>query len=113
MRLKLSKYYLFFFVNQLNFIIESIDAFYFVNNGVVHKALLVKEKGGNVVYKLFIVNVVSMHLSATWQFWPFQRLWTGIFWGRGGLWIELQEGVEVAQVGGKSPGVGGSRLLST
>ena len=45
--------------------IESIDAFNFVNNVVVYKALLVKEKGGKVVYKIFVVNVVSMHLSAT------------------------------------------------
>ena len=36
--------------------------FYFVNNVV--KALLVKEKGAKV-YKIFIVNVVSMHLSVT------------------------------------------------
>ena len=73
------KYYLFFFVNQLLFfIIESIDAFYFVNN-VVYKDLLIKERGSKVVYKIFIVVVsrgskvvykifivvVSMHLSAT------------------------------------------------
>ena len=63
------------------FIIESVDAFYFVNNVVVYKALLAKEKGGKVVYKIFIVNVVSKHLSVTWQFWPFQRPWTGISWG--------------------------------
>ena len=31
--------YLFFFVNQLLFIIESMDAFYFINNVVVYKAL--------------------------------------------------------------------------
>ena len=45
--------------------LKLIDAFYFVNNVVIYKALLVKEKGGKVVYKIFIVNVVSMHLSAT------------------------------------------------
>ena len=44
---------------------ESIDAFYSVSNVVVYKALLVKEKGGKVVQKVFIVNVVSMQLSAT------------------------------------------------
>ena len=46
------------------FVIESIDAFYFVNNVVVYKVLLVQGKGGKLVYKTFIVNVVSMHLSA-------------------------------------------------
>ena len=25
---------------------------------------------GKFVYKIFILNVVSMHLSATWKFWP-------------------------------------------
>ena len=44
------------------FIIESKDAFYFVNNVVVYKALLVKENGSKVVHKIFIVNVVSMHM---------------------------------------------------
>ena len=42
--------------------IESIDAFNFVNNVVVYKALLVKEKGDKLVYKIFILNIVSMHL---------------------------------------------------
>ena len=58
-----------------------IDAFYFVNNAIVYKAFLVKEKNGKVVYEIFIVNVVSMHLSATWQFPPFQRPWTRISLG--------------------------------
>ena len=57
-----------------------------------------------------------MHLSATWQFWPFQRLWTGISWrrdwegggGRGGLWIELRWGV--SRSGGKSQEVRGSKV---
>ena len=43
------------------FIIELIDTFYFVNNVVVYRAVLVKEKGGKVFYKIFIVNIVSMH----------------------------------------------------
>ena len=47
------------------FIIESIDPLYFVNNVVVYKALLIKKMCGKVVYKIFIVNVISMHLSAT------------------------------------------------
>ena len=51
----------------------------------MYKPLLVKEKGGKVVCKMVIVDVVSMHLSATWQFQPFQRPWTGIFWGAYGL----------------------------
>ena len=50
------------------FVTESIDAFYFVNNVVVCKALLVKGKGGKLVYKIFIVNVVFMHLPATDNF---------------------------------------------
>ena len=84
------------------FITESIDAFSFVDNVVIYKALLVKEKSGKVVYKIFIINIVSMHLSATWQFWPFQRAWTRISWGgrRGGFWIELQWGGGEWRVGG-------------
>ena len=58
-----------------------IDAFYFINNAIVYKAFLIKEKDGKVVYEIFIVNVVSMHLSATWQFPPFQRPWTRISLG--------------------------------
>ena len=50
------------------FVIESIDAFYFVNNAVAYKALLVQRKGGKLVCRIFIVNVVSIHLSATQQF---------------------------------------------
>ena len=41
-----------------------MDVFHFVNN-VVYRALLMKEKGGKVVYKILIVNVVSIHLPAT------------------------------------------------
>ena len=48
------------------FVIESIHAFYFINNIVLYKV-------SKLVYRIFIVNVVSMHLSATWQFLPFQR----------------------------------------
>ena len=51
----------------------------------MYKPLLVKEKGGKVVCKMVIVDVVSIHLSATWQFQPLQRPWTGIFWGAYGL----------------------------
>ena len=53
MRLKLS-ITCFSSLNNYYFIIESIDAFYFVNNIVVYKALLLKVKGGKVVYKIFI-----------------------------------------------------------
>ena len=59
------KYTCFSLSTNYYFIIESIDTFYFVNNLVVYKALLVKEKSGKVVYKVLIVDVVSMHLSAT------------------------------------------------
>ena len=62
------KYYFFSFVNQVLlvffcepitslYIIGSIGAFYFVNNAVVYKGLLVKEKGDKVVYKILIVNL--------------------------------------------------------
>ena len=44
--------------------IESIRAFFF-NNVAVYKALLVKGKGGKLVYNIFIVNVVSIHLPAS------------------------------------------------
>ena len=33
--------------------------FYFVDNVVVYKALLVQGKGGKLVYKIFIVNIIS------------------------------------------------------
>ena len=39
-----------------------------------------------------IENVVSMHLSATWQFWPFQRSWCDISCGC--LWIQLHCGLD-------------------
>ena len=39
-----------------------------VNNVVVYKALLVEGKGGKLVYKVFIINTGSMHLSATLTF---------------------------------------------
>ena len=48
--------------------IESVDAFYFVNNNVVYKALLASGKGVKLVYKISIVNVASMHLSENQQF---------------------------------------------
>ena len=41
-----------------------MHTFYFVSNVVVYKGLLVQGKGGKLVYKILIVNVVSMHLSA-------------------------------------------------
>ena len=43
---------------------------------------------------MFIVNVVSVHFSATWQFWPFQRPCTRIFWGEQGLmdWATVEGG---------------------
>ena len=59
------KYTCFSLSTNYYFIIESIDTFYFVNNLSVYKALLVKEKSGKVVYKVLIVDVLSMHLSAT------------------------------------------------
>ena len=45
----------FSFLTNYHFIIESVNAFYFVNNVVNYKALLVKEKDGKVVYKIFIL----------------------------------------------------------
>ena len=41
-----------------------------------------------------------MHLSATWQSWPFQRSWTTS--PEGDLWIELQLRGWLAQVGNKA-----------
>ena len=85
------------------------NALYFVNDVVVYKALLAKEKGGKLVYKMSIVNVVSVHLSATWQFWLFQRIWAGISLGAYGLSYSvggLGEG-GLAQVGEKPRGGGG------
>ena len=38
-----------------------LSAFYFVSNGVVYKTCLVRGKGDQVVYKMFIVNVVYIH----------------------------------------------------
>ena len=46
------------------FVIDSIDAFYFVNV-VVYKALMVKGKVGKLVYKIFIANLVPLHFSGT------------------------------------------------
>ena len=43
-----------------------------------------KERGGKLVCIIFIVNVVSMHFLATWQFWLFQRPLTCISWVGGG-----------------------------
>ena len=42
-------------------VIESIDKFYFVNNVVVYKAVLVQGKGGKLVYEMFIVNVTTYY----------------------------------------------------
>ena len=55
-------------------------------------------KGGKFVYKMFILNVVSMYLSATQQFRLFQMSWTVISWGFYGL--SYSGGL--AQVGNKS-----------
>ena len=65
-----------------------------VFKAVVYKALLVYGKDGILVYKIFIVNVVYayMYLSATWQFWPFQRSWTGISWGGAMDWAAVTGG---------------------
>ena len=41
--------------------------------------------GGKLVYKIFNLNVISMHLSGTWQFWPFEGWWIGLYWGAYGL----------------------------
>ena len=57
------------------FVVDSIHGFYFFNNVVVCKALLLKGNGGRLVCKIFVTKIVSMHLSATWQFLPFQRSW--------------------------------------
>ena len=57
------------------FVVDSIHWFYFFNNVVVCKALLLKGNGGRLVCKIFVTKIVSMHLSATWQFLPFQRSW--------------------------------------
>ena len=53
------------------FVIESIHIFYFINN-IVYEVLLVQVKGGKLVYKIFTVAVLSMHLSATCQLWLFR-----------------------------------------
>ena len=54
------------------FVVDSIHGFYFFNNVVVCKALLLKGNGGRLVCKIFVTKIVSMHLSATWQFLPFK-----------------------------------------
>ena len=98
MRLKLS---IVCFSLRTNYfcIIESIDAFSFVNGVIAYKAFLVKEKGNKVVYKIFIANVVSMHLSATNS---------GLFKGHG---LGYPGGLLLRGGGspnrGKSPGVWG------
>ena len=79
------KYYLFFFVDQL-----LLDAFCFINNVVVYKTLLVEEKGGKVVHKVFIVNVVS---SISQQPDNFDLPKGHVPGSCVGLWIELQWGV--------------------
>ena len=55
MRLKLRLKLSITLLTNYHFIIESVNAFYFVNNVVNYKALLVKEKDGKVVYKIFIL----------------------------------------------------------
>ena len=49
------------FCNQINTYI----LFYFVNNVAFYEAFLVEAKGNELVNKIFIVNVVCMHLSTT------------------------------------------------
>ena len=61
------------------FVIESVHAFSFVNN-VVYEVFLVLGRCDKLSYKIFIGNVVSRHLSSTWQFWPFRSSWTSISW---------------------------------
>ena len=61
--------------------------------------------GGKLVYKIFNLNVISMHLSGTWQFWPFEGWWIGLYWGAYGL--SNSEGRECAQVGDKAHRRGG------
>ena len=57
-----------------------------------------KKKGGKLVHKIFIVNVVLMHLSAIWQFWPLQRSQTSISWGA----YELSYSGGLVQIGDKA-----------
>ena len=95
------KYYCFSLRTNYFCIIESIDAFSFVNGVIAYKAFLVKEKGNKVVYKIFIANVVSMHLSATNS---------GLFKGHGLGYpggLLLRGGGGVVQIGEKAQGCGG------
>ena len=78
------------------FVIESVHAFSFVNN-VVYEVFLVLGRCDKLSYKIFIGNVVSRHLSSTWQFWPFRSSWTSISW----------EGLSIAPFRGVGEGVGG------
>ena len=65
------------------------NALYFVNDVVVYKALLAKEKGGKLVYKMSIVNVVSAFVSnLTILTFSKDMGWDLL----GSLWIELQCG---------------------
>ena len=60
-----AKIYFFSWKTNYYFVIGSyIHAFYFVNNVAAYKALLLEGKGGKLVYKMFIVKAVSMHLLA-------------------------------------------------
>ena len=47
-----------------------MHAYYFDNNVVVYKTVLVLANIGKFVYKIFVVIVVSVHLSTTWQIRP-------------------------------------------
>ena len=46
------------------FILKALN---FLKNVQIIKALLVWGKGGKLVYKIFIVNVVYIYFSSTWQ----------------------------------------------
>ena len=63
------------------FVIESIDSFYFVNH-LVYKALLLQGKDGKLVYKIFIVNVVLMHLLSNLTVLTFSKVTDWHFLGR-------------------------------
>ena len=64
------------------FVIESIDSFYFVNHLVVYKAVLLQGKDGKLVYKIFIVNVVLMHLLSNLTVLAFSKVTDWHFLGR-------------------------------
>ena len=80
------------------FVIESIDAFYLLTMLLFVKLFWCKERVVSLFTKYFFAKVVSLYLSAIWQFWPFQRLQTSIFKGAYGL---SYSGGGLAQVGDK------------